>query len=328
MKKNFREDMKRLMIDKEWVQHNIADGTVIIPPNSQIKKEAFKGTDIQKVFFSNSKVNIGKEAFAECKSLTEVTCEGSIGTIGENAFRGCTALSLFRVCGAVNKIKPGAFRGCEKIQTVVLCGVGMVCEKAFAENKGLKNLVVGNYMKVASEQQSVIGPIKQGAFSGCPLSWVRVPDNGNPGHLYRHLTDTIDVKKIVVPNIWIMPVAVVSTVLLPPSFQGLKCFASSVVAAAWHVLQVGAYLPQELIEYILSYLNLDQTSERNGVYLTSMDKQSCLKELSANSKVQDIFKPPEEIVANSLFSHQNRQPRKRKAESNQKDISVFFKRKR
>lgn len=64
---------------------------------------------------------IGKLAFAECRSLCEVSVAGSVQTLGHHAFRYCDALERLLVDEGALIIGHGAFAGCRSLSDIWIC---------------------------------------------------------------------------------------------------------------------------------------------------------------------------------------------------------------
>lgn len=77
-------------------------GTVIIPA-------AINGLPV---------VGIGKYAFTECYSLTNIVIPDSISSIGRCAFSGCSILSDVKLGRSVSSIVPSAFNGCSGLTEI------------------------------------------------------------------------------------------------------------------------------------------------------------------------------------------------------------------
>jgi hypothetical protein len=63
---------------------------------------------------------IGKDAFNECSSLSDISLPVSLTLIGEDAFAKCTSLTSLVVPVAVNEIDDDAFSGCSALSQVEL----------------------------------------------------------------------------------------------------------------------------------------------------------------------------------------------------------------
>lgn len=64
-------------------------------------------------------VAIGRQAFAECLSMTEVILPAGLLRIEAEAFSGCTALTRVTVSSSVKQIGSGAFLGCSSLTEAI-----------------------------------------------------------------------------------------------------------------------------------------------------------------------------------------------------------------
>lgn len=113
---------------------------------------AFSGcTDLERVKFSNTIINLGEGAFENCSKLQEVTLSSSLAYIADYAFRNCAALKSIEFPPNIKEIGEGAFAGCTQIKvlnipdTIETLGVG-----AFAGCE-ITDLTIGaEYLKLVS----------------------------------------------------------------------------------------------------------------------------------------------------------------------------------
>ena len=111
---------------------------------------------------------IGKDAFAGCDSITNVTVPASVDSIGAGAFKGCENLTEVTLPDNLTSIGGSTFEGCKDLEEVELPdNLKTIGENAFA-GSGLTNVTV-------PENVDSIGA---GAFKGCEsLTEVTLPDN-------------------------------------------------------------------------------------------------------------------------------------------------------
>ena len=65
-------------------------------------------------------IEIGSDAFKDCKDVTSISIPGSIVTIGVGAFAGCSSLQSINIPEGVTTIEIGAFENCSALQTASL----------------------------------------------------------------------------------------------------------------------------------------------------------------------------------------------------------------
>lgn len=116
---------------------DVTDAEIAIPseidgiPVTSIGEGAFKGVEITRISIPRSVTNIGKEAFANCKSLTSIILHKDISVIGENAFDKCDNLTI--TCKRLETDKPSGWSNnwcSEKVKVnwlTVGSNVGNVC---------------------------------------------------------------------------------------------------------------------------------------------------------------------------------------------------------
>ena len=111
---------------------------------------------------------IGKDAFAGCDSITNVTVPASVDSIGAGAFKGCESLTEVTLPDNLKSIGGSTFEGCKDLEEVELPdNLKTIGENAFA-GSGLTNVTV----------PESVDSIGAGAFKGCEnLTEVTLPDN-------------------------------------------------------------------------------------------------------------------------------------------------------
>lgn len=118
----------------------------------------------QYAFYNNSNIEsltisnvgfVGSYAFYNCGHLTSLTASNK-GDIGNDAFRNCEEILTANVSNDGN-IGNSAFYGCAALHTATIENKGNIGESAFYNNKGLKQVKLGN----------VVTGISENAFFGC-----------------------------------------------------------------------------------------------------------------------------------------------------------------
>lgn len=179
-------------------------GTYRVPTGiTEIPEQALLGASISKVVISSTVVRIGREAFQDCKNLSQVVFEATPAdqtevplAIGARAFKGCTALEKFTIPARLIEIKltkyglhngtlsttdvESAFLGCYNLATVNVS----IDNKIYKSVNGVifskdgKTLIlapenlVGTYEIPAATQT-----VAAGAFVNCDkLTAVVIPD--------------------------------------------------------------------------------------------------------------------------------------------------------
>ncbi len=79
---------------------------------------------------SDSKLEIGDEAFSFCENLKSIVLPESLKEIGENAFSYCESLKAISIPASVTGIGMNAFAGCKNLESIALSE----CLKEIGEN--------------------------------------------------------------------------------------------------------------------------------------------------------------------------------------------------
>ena len=96
---------------------------------------------------------VGKDAFKDNKSVTEVVIGNKVKTIAVNAFAGCSKLKKVVLGNAVEVISDNAFANCGKLQTVTMKKkVTRIGARAFYKCKSLKKIVIPASVKKIGKQ--------------------------------------------------------------------------------------------------------------------------------------------------------------------------------
>ena len=95
---------------------------------------------LQNLTLSNIET-IGDSAFNSCTGLLTLTLD-NIQTIGKQAFASCTSLESVKLLAKINITDRYVFQGCDKIESLSLGGSVTWGEWAFAEMRGLKEVLI------------------------------------------------------------------------------------------------------------------------------------------------------------------------------------------
>ncbi len=118
------------------------------------------------------------EAFLNCKNLTSLDLSG-VSEIGKYAFSGCSGLKELFIPDSVTNIEAFAFSGCENLESIEVSEDNKVyssINNCLVKTKA-KTLVLGCKNSVIPSDGSVL-EIGKGAFSGCSgLTSVDIPQS-------------------------------------------------------------------------------------------------------------------------------------------------------
>ena len=122
---------------------------------------------LKDVTLCNGVHGIASGAFRCCTRLTSVTIPGSVTSIGDSAFYGCSELTNMTMPGSVTSIGSSAFYGCRGLTSVTIPGsVTSIGDSAFYGCSGLTSAVICNG----------VTEIDPSSFYGCTsLTSVRIP---------------------------------------------------------------------------------------------------------------------------------------------------------
>ncbi len=133
-----------LCIDSWIIAADDIEGVLVLPDNCiGIATDAFRGSDITDIVFSENIKYIGEDAFAQCNRLISVVIPEGITSVGDGAFMRCDNLEAVRIADSVTHIGDNAFwsnenlkfvkfgngltsiegsvlRNCEKLETLVI----------------------------------------------------------------------------------------------------------------------------------------------------------------------------------------------------------------
>lgn len=110
----FDKEQKRLI-------SYFCDGTYNIPDTvTEICEQAFYGSSIKNVRFSNSVQTIGEQAFYICSGLKDVVMGSSVVTVGDEAFRGCASLEQIAFPASTTTVGNRVFYGCLALNSFLI----------------------------------------------------------------------------------------------------------------------------------------------------------------------------------------------------------------
>ena len=160
---------------------------------TRIGKEAFKDcTSLTNIILPNSITKIDEAAFSGCTSLLNVTIPSSVTVLGYNAFQNCTALTECLLPNSVTQIGNYPFYGCISLTTPVYNN------KFFAY---LPTTYEGEY-NIPEGIETIVG----GAFRLCTsLTSVKLPKSlsyiGNQSFRQCSALTTVTIMSNVIDNI-------------------------------------------------------------------------------------------------------------------------------
>lgn len=118
------------------------------------------------VKFGAALTGISSNAFMFCSAISEISLPTSLQSIEGQAFYGCKGLMNVAIPQNVKSIGSYAFYECEGLTTASIQSE-TIGESAFLSCIALSSLTLGTRVK----------EIGQGAFNGCPISNISIPNN-------------------------------------------------------------------------------------------------------------------------------------------------------
>ena len=105
---------------------------ITLPESVQlIEDAAFKNSALEKAVLSDNITRIGREAFASCAALTQISLGKKLEEIGNNAFANCDALPGIAIPDSVKVIGTHIFEECDVLTDVKL-GTGLTTIPSYA----------------------------------------------------------------------------------------------------------------------------------------------------------------------------------------------------
>ena len=170
---------------------------------TELGKYAFAACrSMTSVTIPNSVILIGYGAFTECRGLTKVTIPSSVTSIGEGAFENCRGMTKITIPNSVISIHFRAFAGCEGLTKVTIPNsVIEIGDYAFLDCSELTSVIIPNS----------VNSIGVGPFAWCTKLKEIIVESGNEyycsdnGALYNYnMTELVQVprakKEFAIPN--------------------------------------------------------------------------------------------------------------------------------
>lgn len=113
-------------------------------PVKEIPKEAFADCKhITEIKIPSTITTMGASAFQNCRDLTSVTIAEGVTSIGDYAFYGCSSLTSIVIPNSVTYLGSNAFCGTSLQSAVIGSGVTAIGEWTFARVTSLKTVTLG-----------------------------------------------------------------------------------------------------------------------------------------------------------------------------------------
>ena len=132
---------------------------ITLPESVQlIEDAAFKNSALEKAVLSDNITRIGREAFASCAALTQISLGKKLEEIGNNAFANCDALPGIAIPDSVKVIGTHIFEDCDVLTDVKL-GTGLTTIPSYAFHGCVKLPKIELPYRIAT--------VKDHAFTNC-----------------------------------------------------------------------------------------------------------------------------------------------------------------
>ena len=132
---------------------------ITLPESVQlIEDAAFKNSALEKAVLSDNITRIGREAFASCAALTQISLGKKLEEIGNNAFANCDALPGIAISDSVKVIGTHIFEDCDVLTDVKL-GTGLTTIPSYAFHGCVKLPKIELPYRIAT--------VKDHAFTNC-----------------------------------------------------------------------------------------------------------------------------------------------------------------
>lgn len=128
-----------------WYQHEETIREVYLSDGiTSIGKEAFAYcSNLTQISIPQTVTHIGAWAFSHCSSLREIVIPENVISIGDNVFYNCSSLSMVNIPGTVTSIGDSAFDGCGSLSSIMIPeGVTSIGDSAFYDCSGLSEISI------------------------------------------------------------------------------------------------------------------------------------------------------------------------------------------
>lgn len=165
----------------------VIDGISVV----SIREYAFDGCSSITITIPDSVTSIGRSAFRNCTSLTDIIIPDSVTSIGRGAFSGCISLTSIIIPDGVTKIERNVFYNCTSLTNIIIPDGVTSIGDSFENCTSLTSITIPDSVtKIGTDAflgcislTSVTIPdsvtsIGRGAFAGCTsLTSIIIPDN-------------------------------------------------------------------------------------------------------------------------------------------------------
>lgn len=148
--------------DKQVVIPETIEGVKVVT----IGENAFADSEVESVILPDSIMEIGDDAFQDCKNLKTVQLPEKLKTIGMGAFAECSNLTEVKLPEKLKTIGWAAFAGCSNLTEVTIPeNVTSLEYFAFANCEKLRSVTMSDELY---QQLQLGNSILADIFSGCP----------------------------------------------------------------------------------------------------------------------------------------------------------------
>lgn len=141
LREGFEDNAASFLIEGNVLKKYRGLGSKVIVPESvtSIGRSAFEDcTSLTDITLPDGVTSIDKLTFSGCKNLTGVTLPEGLTSIGDKAFEGCKSLTSITLPDSVTSIGNEAFEGCAKLKKITLPDrLTSIGDGAFRGCKGL-----------------------------------------------------------------------------------------------------------------------------------------------------------------------------------------------